>query len=180
MRKLILLVAATSALALTGCSTYTVNQYGMSSENINLMKAMEGTKFSVGQFSATKPGLSSIQCRGAGPVATPGKTSFENYINAALISELKVAGVYDDNSQIRINGLVENLDFSSNIGAGKWVFDVTVSNNGATSYPVRSEYAFSTNFVADKASQQVAQAFVPAVQQLIKDIITHPKFKELS
>jgi hypothetical protein len=44
---------------------------------------------------------------------------------------------------------------------------------------ITSKHEFSTNWVADKACQQVAQEFSPAVQFLIRDLITNPKFKDL-
>jgi hypothetical protein len=180
MNKVVKITIAVLLLAyITGCSTYTVNRYGISANNIEVMRSMDGLKFSVNKFSATNPGLNQIQCRGAGTISTPNKESFESYITAALVSELKIAGIYSESSNIKIDGIIENLDFSSNVGAGKWMFDVIVSDNSGNSYKVKSLFDFSTNWFADKACQQVAQAFVPAVQNLIKDIISHPKFKSL-
>ncbi len=179
MYKIIKLAALSSVIAISACSTYTVNNYGISAENVEIMKAMDGVQFSVTDFTAAKPGLVKIQCRGAGPVMTPNQETFESYITSALVSELKIAGVYSESSNIQISGYLENLDFNSNIGSGKWMFDVNVSNERGISYKVNSVFLFSTNWVADKACQQVAQAFVPAVQNLIKDIVSNPKFNEL-
>lgn len=167
------------ALYMTGCSTYTTNNYGISAENIEIMKQSSGKQYSVNAFTAVKPGTTSIQCRGAGPVANQNKKTFEQYITEAFISELKIAGIYSESSNLKIDGIVEKLDFSSNIGSGKWMFEVKVSSKNST-YIVNSVFPFSTNFVADKACQQVAQAFQPAVQQLIKDIVSNPAFKSLN
>ncbi len=174
--KLVVLGALVSYMS--GCSTYTTNNYGISTENIELMKQLSGKQFSVNSFTATKPGVTTIQCRGAGPVSNQNKKPFESYITEAFISELKLAGIYSESSSIKIDGVVEKLDFGSNVGAGKWVFDVKVSS-GNSSFIVNSEYPFSTNWVADKACQQVAQAFQPAVQKLIRDIVSNPAFKDL-
>jgi hypothetical protein len=46
-------------------------------------------------------------------------------------------------------------------------------------YEVESSHEFSTNWVADKACQQVAQAFEPAVEELIEKIVEHPGFRSL-
>ncbi|MEH6343864.1 MAG: hypothetical protein V7785_02165 [Bermanella sp.] len=164
------------SIYLAGCSTYMVNSYGVSVDNVESMKTHPGTSLSVNSFKSLKPGVSSIQCRGAGPVATPDKSTFEAYINKALISELKLAGIYSETSPISIDGYFEKLDFDSTIGSGKWIFSVNVSSDTGSAYTLSSIYPFSTNWVADKACQQVAQAFVPAVQNLIKDIISHPQF----
>ena len=180
MKKVVqLIIFAVSVLYITGCSTYKVNNYGISADNIGLMKELNGLQVSIDEFTSLKPGLTTIQCRGAGPVSTPNKESFESYIKEALVSELKIAGIYSESSNIKISGSVENLDFNSNVGSGKWMFDVSVSDGNGMSYQVNSIFNFSTNWVADKACQQVAQAFVPAVQNLIKDIVSKPEFKSL-
>jgi hypothetical protein len=45
---------------------------------------------------------------------------------------------------------------------------------------VQSKFAVSGSFVADKACQETAQAFGPAVQKLIEDVVRHPKVKQIA
>ena len=179
-KSLKLLSVALASIYLAGCSTYSVNNYGISASNVEQLKKFDGVQVSVNDFTASKPGLSKIQCRGAGPVAVSEGTTFESYIKDALVSELKLSGLYSENAPIVIDGYFEKIDFNSQIGSGKWVFEAKVSSNENQTVNLKSVYEFSTNWVADKACQQVAQAFVPAVQNLIKDLVSNPQFVQLA
>lgn len=168
----------TASTYMVGCG-YVVNNYGASVGNVESLRAIGSVAVSVEDFTSYKPGLNSIGCRAAGPIETPNKESFENYIKNAFISELKLAGIYSDSSPIQVSAHLEKIDFNSNIGAGKWVFNLTAKGTDSSSMAVNSTYEFSTNWVADKACQQVAQAFSPAVQKLIGDMVRNPEFKKL-
>lgn len=172
------LLIAFSCLFLSGCSFVTSN-YGASFENIEAMKNLGPAKFNVTEFTSVKEEATSITCRAAGPVENPNKESFESYIHNAFVSELKLAGLYDEASQVVLSGHFSKLDFSSNIGAGKWTFELVATSTKNTEVKITSTHEFSTNWIADKACQQVAQAFSPAVQNLIKDIISDPGFRNL-
>jgi hypothetical protein len=166
--------------ALTGCG-YTINNYGASVDNVEALKALKqaNTQVSVNSFSASHGDHKSIMCRAAGPIETPNKQSFEKYIEEALVAELKLAGLYSPGADIKLDGRVDKLDFNSNIGAGSWAFELTASSSNGKSMTVKSRHEFSTNWVADKACQQVAQAFSPAVQALISDLVKSPEFATL-
>lgn len=162
---------------INGCG-YTISQYGASITNVESLRLVH-TKVKVNDFSSSTPGLSSITCRAAGPIETPNKEPFEQYIKEAFVVELKLAGIYSEDAQLVLNGHLEKVDFNSNIGAGKWMFTIKMTSNKNESVVISSSYEFSTNWVADKACQQVAQAFTPAVQKLIHDIVTNPDFGKL-
>jgi hypothetical protein len=163
---------------LSGCA-FNISPYGASINNVEAIKKHSGAKIAVANFTSSKPGLRAIACRGAGPVNTPNDQSFESYVRNAFVDELKLAGIYDPQSSAILSGRLDKVDFNSNIGAGKWVLSVTVSN-GKSSYAVDSIYPFSTNWVADKACQQVAQAFEPAVQKLLGTLVSDPRFGALA
>jgi hypothetical protein len=167
------------SLALFGCS-HMAPRYGMSASNIETIRQAAGTspqKVSVGEFTAWTPNVSSSMCRAAGAVSTPDHETFATYIQRALIDELKVAGVYAADSPIRIDGRLDHIDFNSNIGSGKWQIDLTVA--GVKSGPVvlHETYEFSTNFVADRACDQVAAALQPSVQNLLGKLYATEGFK---
>ena len=176
MNRSIITIATIVCGMLSGCA-YNVSPYGLSSNNIEKIKALQVKPVSVAKFESTKPGLNSITCRAAGPVTVIG--SFESYIEKAFIDELKIAGIYDASSPISIKGKLDEVDFNSNIGAGKWLLSLSLSSQSSPAYTVNTSYEFSTNFVADKACQQVAQNFGQAVQKLIGDAVSDPRFKGL-
>jgi len=181
MLKALKLVSVVAVLfCLSGCG-FVVSNYGVSAENIEALRNLkvEGTKISVSRFTSSRPGVSGISCRTAGDVETPDKTPFDQYIHDALVTELKLAGLYAENGNVILSGNIEELDFSSSIGAGKWIFRLKASSNNGKSLTVDSRHEFSTNWVGEKACQQVAQAFSISVQKLIHDLVATPQFADL-
>lgn len=178
-RRLFLACAVLASLGLSACG-YNISPYGVSVKNVTAIKAINAPPVAVAPFESSNPGLSSISCRAAGPVRTSDKTSFEAYIQKAFVDELQLAGHYDAQSPIVIHGVLREVDFNSNIGAGKWIFSLAVSSNKSPGFTVETKHGFSTNWVADKACQQVAQEFGPAVQQLISEVISNPSFPALA
>lgn len=170
-----LLLALTTIVS--GCA-FNASPYGASVQNVEAIKLSNVKPIAVAPFTAAKPGLSSITCRAAGSVKV--QPSFETYIEKALIDELKLAGAYNPSSAITLSGKLDEVDFSSGMTDGKWTFSLTVSNNRNESFTTKSSLPFKGSFVADKACQEVAQAFGPSVQKLIQDVVQHPQFKQLA
>lgn len=106
--------------------------------------------------------------------------SFSAYIEKALIDELKLAGAYDSKSELILKGKLEEIDFSSGITDGKWIFTITLSNSRGESFTTNSIFGFSGSFVADRACQETAQAFALAVQKLVQDIMSNSQFRKIA
>lgn len=166
-----------TASLMSGCA-FNASPYGVSVKNVESIKSSNIKPVAVAKFQSAKPGLTSITCRAAGPVTVA--PSFEAYIEQALIDELKLAGAYNPSSSIVLSGKLEEVDFSSGITDGKWIFTLVVSNSRNESFTTKSTFGFSGSFVADRACQEVAQAFGPAVQKLIDDVVRDPKFKSIA
>lgn len=176
MKSLPLALLATTALV-SGCA-YNASPYGVSVKNVEAIKSAKLKPVAVAKFQAATPGQTSITCRAAGPVTVA--PSFEGYIERALIDELKLAGAYSPSSSTTLSGKLEEVDFSSGISGGKWLFTLVVSNARHESFTTKSTFNFPGSFVADKACQEVAQAFGPAVQKLIEDVVQNPQFAQIS
>ncbi|HEY4579962.1 MAG TPA: hypothetical protein VIG89_02910, partial [Candidatus Acidoferrales bacterium] len=176
MKAISALLLATSVL-ITGCA-YNASPYGASVRNVEALKEISIRPVAVAQFTAARPGLASITCRAAGPVTV--SPSFESYIEKAFIDELRLAGAYDARSSITLSGRLEEVDFSSGISDGNWTFSLIVANGRNESFTTKSIFGFSGSFVADKACQEVAQAFGPAVQKLIEDVVRNPRFRQIA
>ena len=174
------IVLALSALALSACSTYMPQRYGISADNNVALKAISAGNINVGAFKG--PANFDNSCRAAGPIAPPDNMSFEAYIQKALADELKVAGKYDDKTpKITLSGVVEQLAFSSSRGltGGSWDIGLRVnSSNGKSTY-VSEHYEFNSGFIADTACKQTAEAYFPAVQNLIGKLVKAPEFVSL-
>lgn len=170
------MVAAVSLLS--GCASFNTSPYGASVKNVESIKSTNMKPVAVAQFKSAKPGLTSIACRAAGNVTVA--PSFETYIEKAFIDELKLAGAYDPASSMVMSGRLDEVDFSSGMTDGNWTFTLAISNGRNESFSTKSTFGFSGSFVADRACQEVAQAFAPAVQKLIGDVVQSPKFKQLA
>ena len=168
------------ALALSACSTFVPPRYSISADTNVALKAVNGGRINVGEF--TGPASFSDACRGAGPIAPPDNMTFAEYIGKALSDELKVAGKFDDKApDVTLSGIVEVLAFSSSRGltGGTWDIALTVnSSNGRSTY-VLEHYEFHSGYLADTACLQTADAFFPAVQDLIGKLVKSPEFVDL-
>lgn len=176
MKTVSLAIVVATAL-ISGCA-FNASPYGASVRNVEAIKANNIKPVTVAQFTSAKPGMATITCRAAEPVTV--SPSFESYIEKAFIDELKLAGAYNATSNIALSGKLEEIDFSSGITDGKWTFTLALSNGKNEAFTTKSTYGFSGSFVADRACQEVAQAFGPAVQKLIADVVQNQRFKQLA
>ena len=167
-------------LSLSACSTFTPQRYSISADNNVALKSIGVGNINVGTFSG--PSTFDKACRGAGPIAPPDNMSFEAYIQKALADELKVAGMYDDKTpRTTLTGALEKLSFSSSRGltGGEWDIGLRINSSNGKSIFVSEHYEFESGFIADTACKQTAEAFLPAVQNVIGKAIRTPEFKEL-
>lgn len=164
-------------LTLSGCA-YNVNPYSPSAENVKDLGKLNLEKFQFNGVASKDSNMSSITCRGAGPIEAPNGETYETYIIKALKSELELADLISNDSPLKLQAKLEHIDFDSGMSGGKWEITLMLTN-GMEKLSVASEYPFESYFVADKACQSVAQAFRPAVQKAISETIANPQFKNL-
>jgi hypothetical protein len=182
MKKLTITALFIVTSLISACANVTP-RYGVSANNVEKLRELSesgSNRLSVAQFSTFEPGLKSITCRGVVPIEPSDGQTYEAFIQDALTTELKLAGIYAPESPIKLKAKLENINFDSAIGIGKWIIDLTLSAEGVDSFKVNSTYRFSTNWIGDIACQQVATAFPAATQDLIAQIIAHPAFNALA
>jgi len=167
-------------IMLGACSTYMPQRYSISADNNVALKSIGIGNINVGAFKG--PANFNNQCRAAGPISPPDNMTFEGYIQKALADELKVAGIFDDKtSKVTLTGTLEKLAFSSSRGltGGTWELGLRVlSSNGKSTF-VDENYEFNSGWVADIACKQTAEAYFPAVQNLLGKLVRSPDFKGL-
>ncbi|WP_186204532.1 hypothetical protein [Burkholderia gladioli] len=171
-------ICAAGAL-LSGCETTNSIPYKASPANIiAIQQSLQSKKVSVGDIGMA-PGLDeSPLCRLMGPVkVAPGKT-LSQYIKDAFQEELLTAQAYDVKG-VPIEGRIEALSFSS-VSPAYWQITMSVKSPADSGYTVSIKYPFDTSFTAMGACKNVADAFGPAVQELIRQVVTNPKFPALS
>ena len=168
------------AITLSGCSTYMPQRYSISADNNVALKSLRAGNINVGEFKG--PANFNNQCRGAGPIAPPDNLSFAAYIQKALTDELKVAGKYNDKTPaVTLTGEVEQLDFSSSRGltGGTWDIGLRLKSSNGKSMSATEHYEFNSGWIADMACKQTAEAYLPAVQDLIGKLVKSPEFEAL-
>lgn len=163
-------------LFFAGCASQ-ANRYVIPAGNYIQLKSIGNVQIRVGQFTFSKPNHSSILCRAEGPVHTPDKNPFSEYIRDALIQELKLTGLYSTDASVTITGKITELDFDSY--AGLWQLSVTFISQPEKSFSVSEKYAYESYYSADMGCEQTAYGFMPAIQNLLGSLFKHPEFIDL-
>lgn len=169
---------AASTIIFTGCGIKS-SEYSASAKNVQTVKSYGDTKIGLNKFTAKTPGEHSTLCRLAETITTPNDEPYEMYIENALKEELLMAGVYDENAKIKISGHLEQVQGSSMLGDAYWMFVVKVSSTNGKSFTVTTKKPHSSAYLAYTACNNLGSTFMPSVKQLITDILSHPKFKNL-
>lgn len=175
MKRLVILFAIT--IFISGCSTYSASRYSISTDNVVALRSLNGQSVNVGAFSATKSGEKEIMCRGVGPIKTPDGEPFSEYVRKAFLDELKIANVYSVSAPVTITGNLDAIDFSSS--SGDWNLSLTISSSNGKSMSVSETYSYTSSFYGETACNQTAQAFMPAVQNLVGKVVRSPEFVAL-
>jgi len=168
-------IAALAALA--GCQTFPVGQYAPSEANREALQKLGTAKIGVKDFTALKPGVTKISCRGAGDLTFPTGESAEQYLSNALRRDLTYAGLYANGAPLTIGGTVNRFDMNSNVLNAGWDFDITLTK-GAEELHIQYLHRVKTAWMADRACAAVAAQLVEATQALNQQIIGNPKFQD--
>jgi hypothetical protein len=178
--KAALLAILPAAIALGGCSTFTTPRYSINADTNVALRALGATGIGVGTFSG--PVAFDNTCRAAGPLAPPDGMTHTAYIRKALEDELKVAGAYAAGTpRVALSGIVNRLEFSSSRGltGGSWDIDLTLRSSNGRTLTMAERYEFESGFDGITACKQTAEAYFPAVQNLIGKFARSPDFKGL-
>lgn len=170
-----------SAVVMASCSTTNSIPYKASTSNVitiqNNLKA-SNKKVTLGTFSMASGVTEDLMCRLMGPVkVAPGKT-MSTFIKEAFQEELFLAQAYDSDAPVKIEGVIEKMSFSS-VSPANWELSMRLSSNKSPGYSVTVKYNYDTSFDAISACRNVADAFSPAVQELLRQVVSNPQFTQL-
>ena len=171
------LAFATIVFLFSGCASYSADTYSVSEDNVLALKSLEGNKLKLGIFTGANPGLTEIKCRGLAPVKTPDGYSFENFIKNAILDELKTAEMYSLNSTETLTAHLDSINFSS--WSGSWRLSLAVKSTNGSEFSVFEDYSYTSSFFGETACYRTAQAFLPAVQNLIGKVVRSSEFKKM-
>ncbi len=161
----------------SGCSSYSANRYSLSIDNVNRLEELTDKKINLGEFTSSTPERTTIMCRGIGPIETPGRKTFEEFIKQSFKEELETANIFSNNAPIILTGNLDHIDFSSN--SGVWYLSLSIKSSNGKSIMINENYNYDTSFFGEVACSNTAKALIPAVQNLIGKIINHQEFESL-
>jgi len=173
-------IALAALCALSACATPTTPRYSVGTDNVLALKGLNATGVYVGEF--TEPAKDDVKCRGIGTMRLQDGATHAQYLRNALADELKVAGAYANQpARVTITGALLEVDSSSGLGSnnGRWSMTLRLQSSNGASLTTSSDYNFRAGFAATAACNNVAQAFVPAVQDIIGKAVASPDFAAL-
>lgn len=173
-------VIVLAVFGLSACQSYSPQRYTAVPDNTPVLRAISAGKIKVDAFELST--TFDARCRGGANIDPPVNMTFQQYLQTALADELKVAGVYDEKSpNVVLSGSIDKLSFSSTKGLtnGEWNIGLKVtSSNGKAAY-VSELYQFESAFEGGSACRRTAEAFLPAVQNLIAKLVRSDQFRTL-
>ncbi len=179
MRRIIALIGV--ALLSAGCVTITPGRYSILVDNHQALKKYAGSQVRVATMLT--PVNYSASCRLiTGKILGPDGMSIAQFIGKAFNDELKLANIYSDNGVALIGSLTE-INFSSGQGgllsSGWWDLSLSLNSGNGKSIRVANRYEFESSLDRNVACDRTARALIPAVQDLIKKVVTDPQFGAL-
>jgi len=171
------LLAVAGMVALAGCESMVTPRYSVTGDNNMAVKALSAAGVGVGQF--TGPATFDAGCRAMGAIQVADGLTHTQYIRRAFEEEFKIAGIYAASSpKVSFTGNVTRMDFSSTRGltGGTWNIDLTLTSSNGRSMSASESYNFESGFIAQTACKQTAEAFAPAVQNLLGKFFRSPEF----
>ena len=172
---------AVLALVLSGCSSLTVQNYGVAADaNYALKQLKIGESLFVGEISNSSN--TEMSCRMMGPIKFANNMTAAGYIKKALEDELKLSGAYAPKTpKVVLGGTINKLEMSSTKGMsrGFWLIELTIRSSNGKSVKVTENYEFESGFDGNTACVNTTTAFMPAVQNLITKLVNDSQFKEL-
>jgi hypothetical protein len=164
-------------IALAGCETMVAPRYSVTGDNNLAVKALGVTNVGVGDF--TGPAAFDSNCRLLGPLQAADGLTHTQYIRKAFEEEFKIGGIYAAATpSVVLTGQVTQMEFSSTRGVtgGVWTIALTLTSSNGRKMSAAENYEFPSGFAAPTACKQTAEAFAPAVQNLVGKFVRSPEF----
>jgi hypothetical protein len=168
----------TIAISLSGCDTYTAQQYQTSPQNTIALQelAARGERATIGEVRLAAGIEPRPTCRLAGPLDLGGGDNLDQTIKQAVQAELLAGGIYKaGGTPISINVVTLKPDSFE----GQWTIGLQPYSARSSGFSVQSTSEFSTSFGAAAACNNTASAFNRALAEAINKMVADPRFADL-
>ncbi|GEM_PF-3399148 len=190
-RNIWLLLVLMATLVLNGCgaiaamvvnpSTDKMLDYNVSVENQSLLQTYSSKKYriNIGKFTDASESNKTVKCRLMTSVHPPKDESYAKYIEHAFQKEFTDAKLYNPRSNVTISATINEIHGGTVYGDAYWSFDLTLASSNGVSYRFKSTYEYESSISAAYACSDMYKTFPLALQKLIHDAVTQPKFARL-
>lgn len=164
-----------------GCASMPIPTYQPSVDTTQVLLEHREARLAVGPFAASA-GIpnSSLSVRGSQLSAGGNEGTFSDYLRNALITELKTAGRFDQQSQMRVEGMLANNELDSGAATGSATvaarFVVTRANVNVYDKTLTVTHTWDSSFVGAIAIPSAVQNYAGAIQKLVFKLVTDPDF----
>ena len=168
---------------ISGC-TMTSPQYQPDFSVTNDLKDADLQQVSVGDFSSAKESVDRISIRGSTMISIFGG-SYSEYLEHALVEQLRQAAIYREGAPIVITGTLLNNDFDGSgvsIGEANIAANFVVVKDGKQVYSKDHSihHEWTSSFLGAVAIPNAQKNYPIAVQKLITEFLTDPEFISLA
>lgn len=169
-----LLTVLVAVMAVASCNTLPTTQYITNRPDLASVPAKS---IRLGEFTSRVDDKGTISCRMA-DVTTPGGIPLTQYIKDAVQAELIASGRYSETGQTELKGYLDNID-SNTIGNGYWKLGFTLASNNGSHASVYIRHDVETTLNGLESCKILARELMPAVQDLMKELLTDKQMKQL-
>jgi len=146
-----------------------------------ILRGMQGASIAV--VSVRDESSFDATCRLSVSIEVPDNRNIGQFIGDSFNDEFKFAGIYGgSNSMDKLSLVLNRVAFSSTAGLTKGWWDLAITlRNTRTGKDLQAStrYSFISGYEGSAACNQTAHALTPAVQDLIKNVVSQKKFDGL-
>jgi hypothetical protein len=169
-----------AAATLAGCESMVAPRYSVAGDNNVAIRALDASGVGIGDF--TGPDRFDPNCRLVGALQVADDLSHTQYIRRAFEEEFKIGGIHAASApRVVLTGRVTHMEFSStrDLNRGEWTIQLTLTSSNGMTMDAAETYEFESGFIATTACKQTAEAFAPAVQNLVGKFVRSPEFAKM-
>jgi hypothetical protein len=166
------------AALLIGCAQLSPAVYRPTPDSIAPFKQYAGARIKVAEIAG--PARFDAQCRGVGPIQVADNLSIGEFIARGFNEELKFAGLLAEDG-VRLRGTVTRAAFSTSSALvnGYWELGLALQSSNGRDMSVEYRHDFEAGFEGLGACHRASQALGDAAQQLVRRVVTDPRFATL-
>jgi hypothetical protein len=166
-------VTVSLIVMLTGCAV-PFPVYTVSSTNISTIRSAERS-IELGPFTGDQ---ASVSCR-LQPITPEGGRTFAQYIRAAFADELVIAGNTPSKPKVPLSARLINIDVSCNSFDSNWEIELEVTVADQAPFVIKTVRRFDYTFLGAAMLPRAYQAYVPAIQDTVANVLTHPSVRRV-